>query len=55
MGTQQIPADSGDKHLEKCGMGPTSTRVAPCFGVLGFCCVVTLKGPGSEILLFPNH
>lgn len=31
VGTQQIPEDSGDKHLEEYGKGPISTRVAPMF------------------------
>lgn len=34
VGTQHIPEDSGDKRSE-CGMGPTSTRVAPLFWCFG--------------------
>lgn len=57
VGTQQIPADSGDKHLEECGMGPTSTRVAPlfwCFGTL-LRSDTRWKGAGTKVLLFPKR
>lgn len=53
MGTQQIPGDCDDKHLEKLGMGtflPDSPLL--CFVVLGLSCIVTLgekEGTGMQL------
>lgn len=49
--------DSSDKRLEECGMGPTSTMVAPlfwCFGTL-LRSDTRRRGVGLTVLSFPKR